>query len=350
MAASKPRRKKARAFAVIGAIVAVLGLISALLVQNHFNSKINVVDTAALEQPEFTPLEPEPVQPPKAPESKKPSEGSLNYMLIGSDSQSGESWGEDGARSDTTIVMHISADRENVDLVSIPRDSIVNIPPCALSEGGQTASDTNAMFNSAFTKGDSLASSVSCTKSTIEKNTGLEIDGFAVVDFSGFEEIVDALGGVKMDIPEDMKAKKSGLDLKAGTQTLNGEKALAYARTRTMEVGSADGSDIGRIDRQQELLEAIAKQALSRGTLSNPSKLYNVIDAALESASFSKDLGSGAALSGLAYELRAIDSENINFHTVPVVEWEQDPNRVVWTPEADEYWTALKNDERIETQ
>lgn len=350
MATSKPRWKRTRIAVLVAAIIVVLGLISALLVQNHFDSKINVVDTAALEQPELTPVEPEPVKPQKASKPEKPDEGSLNYMLIGSDSRSGESWGKDGARSDTTIVMHISADRKNIDLVSIPRDSIVDIPPCALSEGGQTSSATNAMFNSAFTRGDSLASSVACTQSTIEKNTGLKIDGFTVVDFAGFEEIIDALGGVKMNIPEDMKSKKSGLDLKAGEQTLNGEDALAYARTRTMEVGSADGSDIARIDRQQELLEAIAKQTLSRGTLTNPSKLYDVIDASLESASFSEDLGSGSALSGLAYELRSIDTENISFHTVPVTDWEQDPNRVIWTSEADKYWEALRSDERIETQ
>lgn len=350
MATVRPRWKRTKTLGLIAAIVVVLGLISALLLHNHLNSKINVVDTAALEQPEYTPIEPESIKTPGGSNPEKPAEGSLNYMLIGSDSRSGSSWGEDGARSDTTIIMHISADRKNIDLVSIPRDSIVDIPPCALSEGGQTSSETNGMFNSAFTKGDSLASSVACTQSTIEKNTGLEIDGFTVVDFAGFEEIVDALGGVKMDVPEDMKSKKSGLSLKKGEQTLNGEEALAYARARTMEVGPADGSDIGRIDRQQELLEAIAKQTLSRGTLTNPSKLYDVIDASLDSASFSEDLGSGSALSGLAYELRSVDSEDIEFHTVPVTEWPEDPNRVIWTDEADEYWEALKNDEQIKTQ
>lgn len=280
-----------------------------------------------------------------------PLEGrALNYVLIGSDSRAdgnselGGGDATDGQRSDTTIIAHISEDRSRVDLVSIPRDSIVDIPSCKLNNGNSTSPDTNAQFNAAFAKGDNLPSAVACTIATIEENTGLYIDGYAVVDFVGFESMVDSIGGVKFNVPEDMVSKKADLDLKAGEQTLNGHDALAYARARTFEVGGGNGSDLERIERQQDLLKAFADQLLSAQTLSNPQKTYDVTESVLQSLTVSPEIGSVGSMAGFAYSLRNISSDNINFYTVPNEPWYVDNNRVVWTDEADSYWENISND------
>lgn len=280
----------------------------------------------------------------------------LNYLLIGSDNRSGENGeigggnAEEGQRSDTTIVAHLSADRTRVDLVSIPRDSIVDIPSCKLSSGNSTKPVNNGQFNWAFSKGDNLPSAVACTISTIEENTEMFIDGYVVVDFSGFENIVDAVGGVTMDIPEDMVSKKANLNLKEGEQVLNGEEALAFARARTFEVGQkqGDGSDLGRIERQQELLGALASQILSSDTMQDPQKMYDVMESSLQSVTVSPELGSAGKLGSFAYGFRNISQENINFYTIPNTTWSQDANRVIWTNEADQYWEAMMNDTPIE--
>lgn len=283
-----------------------------------------------------------------------PLEGrAVNYVLIGSDSRAdgnaalGGGVPDEGQRSDTTIIAHVAADRSRVDLISIPRDSIVDIPSCKLSNGNSTSVETNAQFNAAFSKGDNLPSAVACTINTIEMNTGIYIDGYAVVDFLGFEKMVNSLGGIKFDVPEDMVSKKADLDLKEGVQTLDGHDALAYARARTFEVGNGNGSDIQRIDRQQDLLKAFADQLLSANTLTDPQKTYAVTESILESVTVSPEIGNAGKIASFAYSLRNISSDNINFYTIPNEEWSQDHNRVIWTDEADSYWEALNNDEPI---
>lgn len=274
----------------------------------------------------------------------------VNYLLIGSDDRSGENSelgggnAEDGQRSDTTIIAHISRDRTRIDLISIPRDSIVDIPSCKLSDGTSTNPINNGQFNWSFSMGDNFPSAVACTISTIEENTEMFIDGYAVVDFAGFEDLVNAVGGIPFNVPEDMVSKKADLDLKKGEQTLDGKDALAYARARTFEVGQGDGSDLGRIERQQELLKALASQILSSDTLSDPKKIYDTTESALNSVTVSPELGSAAKLASFAYSLRNISENNINFYTIPNTAWSQDANRVIWTDEADEYWNNLMND------
>lgn len=277
----------------------------------------------------------------------------LNYVLIGSDSRAGGNSAlgggaeEDGQRSDTTIIAHVAEDRSRVDLISIPRDSIVDIPSCKLSNGNSTKPMSNGQFNWAFSQGDNLPSAVACTINTIEENTGIYIDGYVVVDFVGFEKMVDSLGGIKFDVPEDMVSKKADLDVKAGLQTLNGHDALAYARARTFEVGSGNGSDIQRIERQQELLGAFAEQLLSADTLTDPQKIYGVTESVLQSTTVSPELGNTSKIASFAYSLKNLSSEDINFYTVPNKPWSQDANRVIWTSEAENYWTALNNDSPI---
>lgn len=276
----------------------------------------------------------------------------LNYVLIGSDSRAGDNGsigGGDieGMRSDTTIVAHISKDRSRVDLVSIPRDSMVSIPRCRLSTGKYTEAASPGQFNSAFSRGDNLPSSIACTVNTVEANTGLPIDGYAVVDFAGFEHMVDALGGIQFNVPEDMVASKANLNLRRGPQVLSGQQALAYARARTMEVGTSDGSDIGRIARQQALMGAFVDQTLSAGTLANPAKVYQVANATLDSLTLSPELGSVPDMVGFIQGFASLRSGNVHFSTVPTTEWPEDHNRVVWTSGAKDIWKSLALDQPL---
>ncbi len=222
----------------------------------------------------------------ESPDPDDPKAGqALNILLIGSDVRAGENasiGGEvAGMRSDTTIVMHVSADRSRVELVSIPRDTLVDIPSCERSDG--TASgEQRGQFNAAFSIGSEsgqVSDAAACTIRTVEENTGVFINDYVVIDFAGFIRMIDALGGVQMCIPTDMRSPKAGLDLTAGTQVLDGSTALAFARARTGE-GVGDGSDTGRLGRQQQLLAATVQAVQSKNLLTDVPELLGFLNAA----------------------------------------------------------------------
>ncbi|MGO1316896.1 MAG: LCP family protein [Cellulomonadaceae bacterium] len=287
---------------------------------------------------------------PKAKDPDDPNSGhAMNIVLLGSDDRGdGEVVGDgvEGMRSDTTIVLHISADRSRVELVSIPRDSMVDIPSCTMTDGSETAA-RYGMFNSAFAtgwdNGQDLASAAGCTVKTIESLTGVYIDGYFIVDFAGFETMVNALGGVTMCIPEDVDAPKAdNLVLTAGVQTLDGTQALSYARART-GTGLGDGSDTTRIGRQQEMLSAMVREVFEQNLLTDLPALYQFVDAATKSLTANPELASATSLSGLAFSMRGVRSNNITFLTIP---WAHpaNKNRVVWTSEAAQIWANIADD------
>ena len=284
-----------------------------------------------------------------------PSVGqAVNILLLGSDQRDGANGaiggteGIAGMRSDTAIVLHISADRSRVELVSIPRDSLVDIPACLMSNGKTTKAQHQAMFNSAFAtgwdNGGDIASAAACTWRTVEANTGVHLDDFVVVDFAGFQRMVDSVGGVDICIPWDMKASKANLDLKAGQQVLDGQEALSFARARTGEEGLGNGSDINRIGNQQRLLSAMVNQVLSQNVLTNPSKILSFLDAVTSSLTTDVTLTDAA---GIAYHLRDVKPDGITFMTIPWKPAPSDKNRVVWTAEATTVWQRMAADEPI---
>jgi LCP family protein required for cell wall assembly len=280
----------------------------------------------------------------------------LNILLLGSDSRGGDNAdivgdGTEGARSDTTMLMHISGDRSRVEMVSIPRDTTVDVPSCPTSSGGETSPLYRTKFNGAFAQGvlagGDVASGALCTMETIETISDVFLDGFVVVDFSGFESMIDALGGVEMCIPQDIDAPKADhLVLSAGMQELDGGTALKYARARTGQ-GLGDGSDLGRIGRQQELLAAIAREVLSAGTLADPSKSLKFLNAVTGSMTMSSNFASVQGLAGLAYSARNVRPGSISFMTVPYVADPSNAANVLLSPEADQVWDALKHDRPI---
>ncbi|MCL7021336.1 LCP family protein, partial [Vibrio vulnificus] len=168
-------------------------------------------------------------------------------------------------RSDTLMILHIAENREWATVVSIPRDSWVEIPACDMGDG--VMSDPHhAKINESYALGGingDAGGAAACTIRTLEQNTGLRIENFVSLDFLGFKDMVDALGGVDMCLDEPIDDVKAHVTLDAGCQTLNGEDALGFVRVR-YSVG--DGSDIGRIERQQEFMNALAEKAQSKLT------------------------------------------------------------------------------------
>ncbi|OPF77142.1 transcriptional regulator [Streptomyces antioxidans] len=211
-----------------------------------------------------------------------------NYLIVGSDSREGMSdedkkklhtGSADGRRTDSMILLHVGENGNT--MVSLPRDSWVTIPSFTGSEtGNRIPAGQNKLNASYSSEGPGLL------VRTIEYNTGLKIDHYAEIGFDGFANLVDGVGGVEIDIPQDMKDKKSGNDLKKGKQTLNGQQALAFVRQR---YGLA-GGDLDRTKNQQKFLSALANKAASAGTVMNPFKLYPTMGAGLDNLVVDKDM------------------------------------------------------------
>lgn len=277
----------------------------------------------------------------------------LNILVIGSDVRANVEGDPDaqaeaneitGMRSDTTMVVHVSEDRSRVEVVSIPRDLLVEIPSCRLPAGQHSPSYESAMFNKAFAIGGEtgdVAAATACTIATVEKMSGLYIDDFVVVDFDAFKTLVDTLGGVSMCFDEPLQDDMSGLDLKAGCHKLDGTEALAFARARQ---GLGDGSDIGRMGRQQELVTAIIDETLSKNVLTNVPMLYQLVDRLSQSIVTGNYLGSVRNIGGLGNSLSGLDSKEIFTITLPWQIAPQDQNRLVTAPAAEEVWRALRRD------
>jgi LCP family protein required for cell wall assembly len=267
--------------------------------------------------------------------------GSLNILVLGSDSRSGranqELGGGDssGARSDTAMVVHIDAGRETATVVSIPRDTLVTRPSCPLPSGGSTAVAYGAMFNSAYSVGGPV-----CAVKTVESLTDVRMDHYIEIDFSGFAKLVNALGGVTVTTDEDIDDDDSHLHLEAGTHHLNGKQALALARTRH---GIGDGSDLGRIGLQQKLVKALLKRISAQNLLTDPAGLYGVADAVTDSLTTDTGLDSLSELMTLGKSLGGLDPGNVETVMMPVVTAPSDPNRVVAEePAATDLWESLR--------
>ncbi|WP_083090347.1 LCP family protein [Actinomyces vulturis] len=281
----------------------------------------------------------------------------VNIVVMGTDSRAGAN-NIDGsagteevsvARSDTTMIVHLSADRTHMEVVSIPRDTMVSIPSCVTPDGTESFPQYG-QFNSAFSIGagedastQAQARGAACTIKTIEKMTDIYIDGFVIVDFHGLEQMVDSLGGVNVWVDEPINDDEwTGFVLPQGCQHLNGHDALFYARVRH---GVGDGSDLQRINRQQNLMAAMMRTAMNTNILTNPDNLYSFARSALSTLTTSDNLGSLPTLAGLAMSAKDIGLNNILFITMPNVPDPDDENRVV--PDdymAERLWNALRED------
>ncbi|GHH01900.1 LCP family protein [Streptomyces rubradiris] len=267
-----------------------------------------------------------------------------NILLIGSDTRAGEAnraygKGVRGQRSDTTILLHLAADRTSATAVSLPRDLMVDIPSCR-QEDGTRSDPVFAMFNHAYEVGGSA-----CTIRTVEKLTGIRVDHHMVLDFAGFKEIVDAVDGVEVCLEQPVDDKAAKLRLPAGRVTLNGEQALGYVRARK---SLGNGSDTERIKRQQRFLGALVDKVRDDDILLNPVKLYPLLDAATSALTTDPELASLRGLYRLARGLRDIPTEQVRFLTVPRRSYVYDANRdQLVEPEAEKLFGQLRTDQPV---
>jgi LCP family protein required for cell wall assembly len=269
----------------------------------------------------------------------------LNVLVMGSDSRSGEgndSIGgpEDGKRSDTTILMHVSGDRSFAYGVSIPRDSMVDRPEC-YDEDMTTIPGEFGMWNKAFDE-----AGPGCTIRQFEQLTGIFVDHFVVVDFNGFKGMVDALDGVDICLPEDVSDPVGNIELEAGTRTVMGEEALDYVRVRH-GIGDIPNGDIGRMKRQQTFVAAMANKVMSKGMLARPDRLISFLNAATQSLTLDQELDSVLKIAELGAQFQDIGLDKIKFVTVPFEVYEPDRNRVIWTEEAEDLWELIRTDQPL---
>ena len=271
-----------------------------------------------------------------------PLEGGANILLAGTDTRSGQGGafstqdqlaGSSGAGSnDVTMVLHIAADHRSATVISIPRDLMAPIPACPDPSGGTFSSQSKGMFNTTLSEGG-----LSCVVLTAESLTGLDIKYAALINFDGVIAMSDAIGGVTVCLDAPINDPSAALDLPAGNQTIKGDVALAFVRTRA---GVGDGSDLGRISNQQVFLSAMVRQVLHGGVLSNPITLYQLADAAVKNLQTSASLSNPTSMVSLALAMKNIDTANIVFIQYPVVADPDNPNRVVPNSNAVDALTA----------
>lgn len=271
----------------------------------------------------------------------------INLLVIGTDKRTGAGNGSYGDKdsvghADTTILLHVSKDRTNATAMSIPRDMIVDVPDCLTTqEDGSKKNITgtpNVRFNTSLGQ---YGRTPSCTMRTVEELTGIKSDHFMVADFNAVKTLSTAIGGVEVCLEKDIKDSKSKLDLTAGKHTIEGEEALAFLRTR-YSVGL--GSDLSRIELQQQFLSSMIRQMKSKDTLTDPTKVLDLAEAATSALSVDSKISDIKVLASLGQEVGKVKTKNITFTTVPVVD-NTDGATVLPTPgKAEQLFETIRND------
>ena len=245
--------------------------------------------------------------------------GTTTFLMVGSDGRTGMSKADmrrlhvgtaataAGRRADTMLLMQVSATHGTVRVVSLPRDSYVTIPAHTGSDGSAVRERRNKL-NAAYAFGGAPL-----TVATIERTTGIHVDHYLEVDFLGFVRLVDAVGGVDVCTPVRLRDRKAGLRLPKGTSHVDGETGLAYVRARSLDARA----DLGRVERQQRFLAAMARRAMSSDVLLDPRALVRFLEAAMSAVRADPGL-TEAQLIELGTRLRHVGGGDIQFQTVPV--------------------------------
>jgi LCP family protein required for cell wall assembly len=323
--ARRKRRRRRRVRAVlVSMLVMILSLILLAAVGvwwfiDHYASKVDRIEN---------------VFPATA--NQPPRGKGTNFVLVGLDSRAdmpttgrgakGPLWQEGAQRSDATMLLHISANREQVYVVAIPRDSWVTIP----GRG-------DAKINAAFSWGGPPM-----LIDTVQQLTQVRVDHFAAIDWDGFKRLTDALGGVDVEIAQDIPQDGDARGWTAGTHHMNGEDALMYVRERK---GLPRG-DLDRVERQQNFMRSVMEKLLSKGTLDDPLGLPDLLDALTSSISVDDRMSNGD-LRDLVWSMRRVHGDDVTFMTAPVSELKtiQGQDAAVLAPEQSAFlWQTLRED------
>jgi LCP family protein required for cell wall assembly len=317
------------------AALLVVVLVAGLELLRHFNANIQQDDIRGLLGAQPVKLHPQ----------------AENILVIGSDTRFGQGKGYGKGlvtdQSDTLMIVHIPADRKWAEVMSIPRDSWVNIPSCQMGNG-RVSAPGQFKINEAFAignlNGNHTALGVACTVKTVEQDTGIYIDHFVVINFAGFKDMVAALGGVEECNPAPINDPKSHLHLSAGHHMLTPIQALGYVRAR---YSLGDGSDLGRIGRQQAFMSSLISRVKSQ--LLNPLAIYRFLDAATRSLAVDSQLGGITGLYDLGQSLRDVPPDKIAFFTLPNFPRGEvvpgDTANVLWTqPEDNQIFASFRDD------
>ncbi|MFE5258335.1 LCP family protein [Streptomyces coelicoflavus] len=274
----------------------------------------------------------------------------INILLIGTDKRTGsgnDGYGDKGSagHADTTLLLHVSKDRSNATALSIPRDLIVDIPDCPTTqEDGSTKvipGSSGVRFNQSLGQSGRTPS---CTMRTVTELTGVKPDNFMVADFNAVKTLSSAVGGVEVCLAKDIDDPDSHLNLPAGKHTIEGEEALAFVRTRH-SVGF--GGDLSRIELQQQFLSSLMRKLKSNDTLTSPTKMVKLAEAATEALTVDSKLDSIGKLKDLGMELGKLDTKNLTFATVPVIDNPAEPKPVTVVLKegpAQQVFDMVKND------
>jgi LCP family protein required for cell wall assembly len=274
-------------------------------------------------------------------------DASENILMVGSDSRAGsnQKFGKNvqGQRSDTMLIVHIRPHHQGAVVVSFPRDSEVPILACKADtkhgyQGQPAVPGQTEMLNATFALGGPL-----CLWKTIEQETGIRIDHYVGLTFSGFINVINDIGGVNVCLPQSIHDPKSGLNLSKGRHHVKGFEALAFWRERYV----GEGSDLQRIQRQQYLMAGLMQEVKTGGLLSNYPRMYSVLRDAAKALTVDQGLSLSDMVS-LAENLRTLTSKSVRFITVPNGPDPSNANRVVWTqPQAGELFHAIEHDTSI---
>jgi LCP family protein required for cell wall assembly len=258
----------------------------------------------------------------------------INILVMGSDGRTSKTdcklgggcsktGVQTGSNADVEMVVHISADRSNATVMSIPRDTMTHVPACKDSKSGQSTAGYYGQINSALQYGPA------CQVATVHQLTGIPIDHFVKLDFSGVVKMSDAVGGVSVCVSDDVYDTYSHLKLSKGTHTLKGVAALEFVRSRH---GFGDGSDLGRTVSQHIFLSAMIRKFKSAGTLTDPAAVYDLADAATKALTVDDGLGTVKKLIGLADDVNKVPTKRMTFTTMQTGADASDSNRVVVRP------------------
>ncbi|MEV0850647.1 LCP family protein [Streptomyces sp. NPDC049954] len=312
-------------------LVAVAG--TGFFLYRHFNGNLETIDTAGAGSREVA-----------------RHDTPLNILVIGTDKRTGkgnEGYGDKNSvgHADTNILLHVSADRSNATALSIPRDLITDIPACPTKqEDGSTETvpgTQHVRFNQSLGQD---GRDPGCTMRTVTELTGLKVDHFMMADFNAVKSLSTAVGGVEVCVAKPVDDPDSHLKLPAGKSVVEGEQALAFVRTRH---SFGNHGDLDRIQVQQQFLGSLVRKLKSEGTLTSPSKMFKVANAATKALSVDEGIGSLSKLTKLGMELQHVDPKNITFTTLPVVDNPEEPKPVtvvVNEAKADPLLAMMKDD------